>query len=54
MTPLYRACYNGDLEMATFLVENCKAEVNHPTEGGEIPLVAAVKRNHIRVVKYLL
>ena len=40
--------------MTSFFVEKCKAEVNHPTEGGEIPLIAAVKRNHIRIVRYIL
>jgi hypothetical protein len=54
MTPLYRACYNGDMEMTTFLVDKCQAEVNYPTEGGEIPLIAAVRRNHIRIARYLL
>lgn len=54
MTPLFRACYNGDLATTTFLIEQCKAEVNEPTEAGETPLVAAVKRNHIRIVRYLL
>ena len=54
MTPLFRSCYNGDLATTTFLIEKCKADVNQPTEAGETPLVAAVKRNHIRIVRYLL
>lgn len=54
MTPLFRTCYNGDLATTTFLIEHCKADVNQPTEAGETPLVAAVKRGHIRIVRYLL
>lgn len=54
MTPLYRAAYNGDHATTAFLLEECEAAINQPTENGETPLIAAVKRNHIRVVRYLL
>lgn len=54
MTPLFRTCYNGDLQTTTFLIEKCNADINQPTEGGETPLIAAVKRNHIRIVRHLL
>jgi ankyrin repeat protein len=40
--------------MVTFLVEKFNADVNFATEIGETPLVAAVKRDHIRVIRYLL
>lgn len=54
MTPLYRAAYNGNLDMVKFLVEKYKADVNYETEAGETALVVAVKRNHLDVVRYLL
>lgn len=54
MTPLFRACFNGNLEMVKFLVEKWAADVNQVTDNNETPLIAAVKRNHLRLVKYLV
>ena len=34
MTPLYRACFNGDLKMVKFFVEECGANVDTLTEHG--------------------
>lgn len=53
-TPLHRAAVNGSLEICQLLVEKYHANVNHPTETGETPLMGASKRDHIQVVRYLL
>ena len=54
MTPLYRACFNGDLKMVKFFVEECGADVNHLTQKGESPLIVSVQRNHKEIIRYLL
>ena len=54
MTPLYRACFNGDLRMVKFFVEDCGANVDTLTEHGESPLIVSCKRNHKEIVSYLL
>lgn len=53
-TALNRACYNGKPDVIKLLVEKYEADINLPSQKGETPLISAVKRKHLDVVKYLL
>jgi ankyrin repeat protein len=52
-TSLYKACFNGSLNIATVLV-NAGADVNLKSTDGFTPLYAAVQNKHKPVVEYLL
>lgn len=54
MTPLSRACFNGNLPMAKYFVEQCGAKVNSLGPAGDTPLIIAARRNHLELVRYLL
>ncbi len=54
MTPLIRACFNGNLEMAKYFGEKCGAKVNTIGEAGDTALIVAARRNNLKIVRYLL
>lgn len=54
MTPLVRACFNGNMEMVRYLVEKCEANVNTVTEAGETAIIVATRRYNSEIVRYLL
>lgn len=51
-SPLILACYNGNIEVASYLIENMK-DINGSSSYGT-PLMAAVVKNEIELVKLLL
>ena len=51
-SPLILACYHGNLEIASFLIQ-IKADINGNSKMGT-PLMAAVVKKDIRIVKLLL
>lgn len=53
-TAINRAAYNGSLDLVKLFAEKYKADLNSAAGNGETPLIAAVKRNHIHIVRYLL
>lgn len=53
ITPLYKACEKGDLEVIHWLVEK-KADINDFGKYGNPCLFAAVKTGNIEIVRYLV
>ncbi|KAI5924974.1 putative ankyrin repeat protein [Camillea tinctor] len=53
MTPLSRACFEGDLEMVKLLIEN-NADINYTGGKSDPPLFTSLCNNRIEVAKYLL
>jgi hypothetical protein len=53
-TPLHRAAVNGNLALAQLLLEKYRAEVDARTSNGETPLIGAVKKNKLEMVRFLL
>ncbi|KAL3069442.1 hypothetical protein niasHS_018167 [Heterodera schachtii] len=53
-SPLLCACFNGKLEIATFLVENGGADVNLADTDGMTPLIAVSFSGQIDIVRLLL
>ena len=53
-TALYRATYNGNLEIVKLLVEKYNSDVNLQTGIGETPIIAAAKRDKYAILKYLV
>ena len=53
-TALNRATQNGNISLAKLLIEKYEADVNLASEKGETPLISAIKRNHVKLVKLLL
>lgn len=51
-SPLILACYRGNAEVATFLVNN-GADINYSNEMGT-PLLAAVVKNNVAIAKLLI
>ena len=52
-TPLHHACYIGDLNSASFLIEN-GSKVNAYSNKNRTPLHLAAMNNHVDVIKALL
>ncbi len=53
LTPLYKACYDGSLDIATVLVD-AGADINLKSTEGFAPLCVAVQNKHKHIVEYLL
>ena len=54
VTPLVLAAFINNKKVTELLINNCQADPNKPSEKGETPLIAAIRRNHIDMVKFLL
>ncbi|CZT16853.1 uncharacterized protein RCC_02688 [Ramularia collo-cygni] len=54
LTPLHFAVKEGHLKVATFLIDECKADVNHATQSGMTPLHQAAEYNRLETLKLLL
>ena len=54
MTPLYKAALNGNLELVKLFVEKCKVSPSQITKLGETPLIAAIKKDRVEIIRYLL
>ncbi|VDH90167.1 60kDa lysophospholipase, partial [Mytilus galloprovincialis] len=52
-TPLYKACFSGDIETVQSLIRE-RANVNMKTYSGEMPLVAACQLGHGFILQVLL
>ncbi len=53
-SPLYGACEAGNLEVAEFLLEHQKVDINGGGRNGETPLCVACTEGHLKIVKLLL
>ena len=53
ITPLMKACWDGELEIATYLIDS-GADVNAADESGSTPMFEAVKRNRPEFVQLLI
>jgi uncharacterized protein len=53
ITPLMKACWDGELEIATYLMDQ-GADVNAVDESGSTPMFEAVKRNRPEFVQLLI
>jgi uncharacterized protein len=53
ITPLMKACWDGELEIATYLMDQ-GADVNALDESGSTPMFEAVKRNRPEFVQLLI
>ena len=52
-TPLFVACYNGNLDIAKMLVKN-GADINRADIYGETALLVAIERGHLDVARLLM
>ena len=52
-TPLISASYKGHLDIVTYLVEECQADVNKVDKENESPLALACSGQHFAVIDYL-
>ena len=53
ITPLMKACWDGELEIATYLMDQ-GADVNAVDESGSTPMFEAIKRNRPEFVQLLI
>ena len=54
VTALIQTASTNNLELAQILITKYSADPNLPSQKGETPLIAAIRKNHLEMVKFLI